>query len=107
MSGRSSHASNHGDTYITDYKKQLVTVSGRSGHASNHSNMDITDYKKQLVTMSGRSSHASNHSNMDDSRFVYRAGLGGIPGHQRAHLMYYLHCACSMLEFDDDLTINR
>ena len=106
MSGRSSHVSNHGNMYITGYKS-LYRMSGRSGSASNHGNMYITDYKKQLVTMSGRSSRVSNHGNMEDSRFVYRAGLGGIPGHQRTHLMYYLHCACSVLELDEDPTINR
>lgn len=38
---------------------------------------------------------------------VLKQGLAGIPRHQRAHLMYYLHCVCFLLELNHDNTINR
>ena len=33
--------------------------------------------------------------------------IAGIPRNQRAYLMYYLHCVCSILEIDKDKNINK
>ena len=43
----------------------------------------------------------------EEGGHVHRDGVAGIPRNERAHLMYYLHCVCSLLELDHDDKINR